>query len=319
MTKVLITGGAGFIGSHIAEQCILAGHEVVAIDDLSSGKVENLPDGALFRKIDISDSQAIQGIFNEVKPDCVIHQAAQISVSRSVREPDHDAMINIIGLINTLKASVEQKVRSFVFASSGGVLYGDVYSPADENTPAMPVSPYGISKLTGEYYLKFFSREFGLRTVALRYANVYGPRQDPHGEAGVVAIFLQKMLATKEPVINGDGKYVRDYVFVKDVARANLLAMSSERTGFSAYNVGTGIGTDVNDLEKGLREKLLQVMEHKGHTLSIPKVLYGPHRAGDLRSSLLDCAKINRELGWSPTVGLDEGFLRTAEWFARLF
>lgn len=319
MTKVLITGGAGFIGSHIAEQCILAGHEVVAIDDLSSGKVENLPDGVLFRKIDISDSQAIQGIFNEVKPDCVIHQAAQISVSRSVREPDHDAMINIIGLINTLKASVEQKVRSFVFASSGGVLYGDVYSPADENTPAMPVSPYGISKLTGEYYLKFFSREFGLRTVALRYANVYGPRQDPHGEAGVVAIFLQKMLATKEPVINGDGKYVRDYVFVKDVARANLLAMSSERTGFSAYNVGTGIGTDVNDLEKGLREKLLQVMEHKGHTLSIPKVLYGPHRAGDLRSSLLDCAKINRELGWSPTVGLDEGFLRTAEWFARLF
>lgn len=319
MTKVLITGGAGFIGSHIAEQCILAGHEVVAIDDLSSGKVENLPDGVLFRKIDISDSQAIQEIFNEVKPDCVIHQAAQISVSRSVREPDHDAMINIIGLINTLKASVEQKVRSFVFASSGGVLYGDVYSPADENTPAMPVSPYGISKLTGEYYLKFFSREFGLRTVALRYANVYGPRQDPHGEAGVVAIFLQKMLATKEPVINGDGKYVRDYVFVKDVARANLLAMSSERTGFSAYNVGTGIGTDVNDLEKGLREKLLQVMEHKGHTLSIPKVLYGPHRAGDLRSSLLDCAKINRELGWSPTVGLDEGFLRTAEWFARLF
>jgi len=319
LTKVLITGGAGFIGSHIAEQCILAGHEVVAIDDLSSGKVENLPDGVLFRKIDISDSQAIQGIFNEVKPDCVIHQAAQISVSRSVREPDHDAMINIIGLINTLKASVEQKVRSFVFASSGGVLYGDVYSPADENTPAMPVSPYGISKLTGEYYLKFFSREFGLRTVALRYANVYGPRQDPHGEAGVVAIFLQKMLATKEPVINGDGKYVRDYVFVKDVARANLLAMSSERTGFSAYNVGTGIGTDVNDLEKGLREKLLQVMEHKGHTLSIPKVLYGPHRAGDLRSSLLDCAKINRELGWSPTVGLDEGFLRTAEWFARLF
>jgi len=319
LTKVLITGGAGFIGSHIAEQCILAGHEVVAIDDLSSGKVENLPDGVLFRKIDISDSQAIQEIFNEVKPDCVIHQAAQISVSRSVREPDHDAMINIIGLINTLKASVEQKVRSFVFASSGGVLYGDVYSPADENTPAMPVSPYGISKLTGEYYLKFFSREFGLRTVALRYANVYGPRQDPHGEAGVVAIFLQKMLATKEPVINGDGKYVRDYVFVKDVARANLLAMSSERTGFSAYNVGTGIGTDVNDLEKGLREKLLQVMEHKGHTLSIPKVLYGPHRAGDLRSSLLDCAKINRELGWSPTVGLDEGFLRTAEWFARLF
>lgn len=316
MTKVLITGGAGFIGSHIAEECILAGHKVVAIDDLSSGKVDNLSEGVLFRKIDISDSKAIQEIFNEVKPDYVVHQAAQISVSRSVREPEHDAMINIVGLINTLKASVKQNVRSFVFASSGGVLYGDVYSPADENTPAMPVSPYGISKLTGEYYLKFFSREFGLRTIALRYANVYGPRQDPHGEAGVVAIFLQKMLAGQAPVINGDGKYVRDYVFVKDVAQANLLAMSGDGNGFSAYNVGTGIGTDVNELEKGLREKLLQVMENKGDALNIPKVLYGPHRAGDLRSSLLDCAKINRELGWSPTVSLDEGFLRTTEWFA---
>ena len=246
----------------------------------------------------------------------MLHQAAQISVSRSVREPDHDAMINIVGIINTLKASVEQKVKTFVFASSGGVLYGDVYSPADENTPAMPVSPYGISKLTGEYYLKFFSREFGLRSIALRYANVYGPRQDPHGEAGVVAIFLKKMLANQAPVINGDGKYIRDYVFVKDVARANILAMSGEGTGFSAYNVGTGIGTDVNDLEKGLREKLSEVMERQGNKLDIPQALHGSHRAGDLRSSLLDYSGIKRDLGWEPAVSLEEGLLSTAEWFA---
>lgn len=316
MAKVLITGGAGFIGSHIAQECIFAGHEVLAIDDLSSGKIENLPEGVLFHKIDISDSESLHSIFGEYKPNYVLHQAAQISVSRSVREPEYDAKINIVGLINTLKASVEQKVRSFVFASSGGVLYGDVYSPADENTPAMPVSPYGISKLTGENYLKFFSREFGLRTIALRYANVYGPRQDPHGEAGVVAIFLKKMLANQAPVINGDGKYIRDYIFVKDVARANFRAMSGDGTGFNAYNVGTGIGTDVNDLEKGLREKLLQVMENKGEKLEIPAVLYGPHRAGDLRSSLLDYSGIKRELGWEPAVSLEKGLLSTVEWFA---
>jgi UDP-glucose 4-epimerase len=316
VAKVLITGGAGFIGSHIAQECILAGHQVLAIDDLSSGKVENLPNGVLFRKIDVSDKEAIQEIFQDYKPEYVLHQAAQISVSRSVREPEFDAMINIVGLINTLKASVEQKVKTFVFASSGGVLYGDVYSPADEESPAMPVSPYGISKLTGEYYLKFFSREYNLSTIALRYANVYGPRQDPHGEAGVVAIFLQKMLANQAPVINGDGKYVRDYVFVKDVARANLLAMSSGGLGFKAYNVGTGIGTDVNALERGLREKLLEVIGKRGDKLDIPAVLYGPHRAGDLRSSLLDCNSIRCELGWETTVSIDEGLSSTAEWFA---
>lgn len=318
LAKVLITGGAGFIGSHIAQECMSAGHEVLAIDDLSSGKVGNLPEGASFRKIDISDKEAIQAVFEEYKPEYVLHQAAQISVSRSVREPEFDAMINIVGLINTLKASVGQKVRCFVFASSGGVLYGDVYSPADEKTPAMPVSPYGISKLAGEYYLKFFSREFDLRTIALRYANVYGPKQDPHGEAGVVAIFLQKMLANQAPVINGDGKYVRDYVFVKDVAHANLLAMLSGGTGFDAYNVGTGIGTDVNMLESGLREKLLQVTEQRSVKIDIPAALYGPHRAGDLRSSLLDFSSIKRELGWEPTVDLDEGLLSTAGWFAEL-
>jgi len=314
--RVLITGGAGFIGSHIAEECISADHEVAVIDDLSSGKIENIPSSVLFHEIDISDSESVCKIFREIKPEYVLHQAAQISVSRSVREPEHDAKINIIGLVNTLKASVEQNVKAFVFASSGGVLYGDVYNPANEDTPAMPVSPYGISKLAGEYYLKFFSREFGLRTVALRYANVYGPRQDPHGEAGVVAIFLKKMLANQAPIINGDGKYVRDYVFVKDVARANLLAMSLSGEGFSAYNVGTGKGTDVNMLENRLREKLLTIAKKKSFCSDIPMAVHGPHRAGDLRSSLLDCTKISCDLGWKSSVGMEEGLLRTAEWFS---
>jgi len=316
VSRILITGGAGFIGSHIAEECISAGHEVTAIDDLSSGKIENLPNNVSFHEIDVSDSESVYKAFKEIKPEYVLHQAAQISVSRSVREPEHDAKINIIGLVNTLKASVEQDVRSFVFASSGGVLYGDVYSPANEDSPAMPVSPYGISKLAGEYYLNFFSREFGLRTVALRYANVYGPRQDPHGEAGVVAIFLKKMLANQAPIINGDGKYVRDYVFVKDVARANLLAMSLPGEGFSAYNVGTGKGTDVNMLENGLREKVLMIAKKKSFCSDIPMAVHGPHRAGDLRSSLLDCTKISRDLGWKSSVGMEEGLLRTAEWFS---
>jgi len=313
LAKVLITGGAGFIGSHIGEECILAGHSVVAIDDLSSGKIENLHPDVLFFKADISDAESLNEIFASVKPDFVVHQAAQISVSRSVREPEHDAKINIIGLINTLKASVENNVKSFVFASSGGVLYGDVFSPADENTPTMPVSPYGITKLSGEFYLKFFANEFGLRSVALRYANVYGPKQDPHGEAGVVAIFLNKMIANEAPTINGDGKYVRDYVFVKDVARANLLAMASNGSGFTAYNVGTGKGTDVNELEKGLRNNLVEILSlAKNH---IPEAQFGPHRQGDLRSSLLDCNKIKEELGWEPTISTNEGLKITTKWF----
>jgi len=317
MAKVLITGGAGFIGSHLAEECKQSKHKVFVIDDLSSGKLENLPEEVKFYQADIADKKDVHRIFDEVKPDYVLHQAAQISVSRSVREPELDANINILGLINTLKASVEQNVRSFVFASSGGVLYGDVYEPAGEDHPAMPVSPYGISKFAGEQYLLFYSREFNLSTTALRYANVYGPRQDPHGEAGVVAIFLKKMLAEQTPVINGDGKYVRDYVYVKDVAKANLLAMSNQHTGFKAYNVGTGKGTDVNALERGLREKLTQVFEGNNKEIHIPVVQYGPHRAGDLRSSLLDFSKIKHELGWRPTVALEEGLLETAAWFAK--
>jgi UDP-glucose 4-epimerase len=312
----LITGGAGFIGSHVVETCLAAEHEVVVVDDLSSGKKENLPEGVPLYQVDVADAEAVQKVFALVQPEHVVHQAAQISVSRSVREPSFDARANVLGLLHVLEAVVKHGVRSFVFASSGGVLYGDVWEPADEQQPPAPVSPYGISKLTGEYYLQFFAREYGLRCTALRYANVYGPRQDPHGEAGVVAIFLQRLLAGEAPVINGDGKYIRDYVYVEDVARANLLALEGEWDGFRAYNVGTGLGTDVNQLESGLRQALEEVLRQHGREMELPAVSYGPPRPGDLRSSLLDARKIQRELGWHPRVTLEEGLKRTAAWFA---
>jgi UDP-glucose 4-epimerase len=316
MGRVLVTGGAGFIGSHVVEACLAAGYEVAVVDDLSSGKKENLPEGVPLYQVDIADAEAVGRVFDLVRPEKVVHQAAQISVSRSVREPALDARINVLGLLNVLEAAVRQGVRAFIFASSGGVLYGDVFEPAAEEHPAAPVSPYGIAKLAGEMYLAFFAREHGLRCAALRYGNVYGPRQDPHGEAGVVAIFLERLLAGQAPIINGDGRYVRDYVYVEDVARANLLALEGEWEGFRAYNVGTGRGTDVNELEGRLRSALTEILRGQGRKVDLPAATYGPPRPGDLRSSLLDAGKIARELGWRPEVPLEEGLKRTAAWFA---
>ncbi|WP_257784938.1 NAD-dependent epimerase/dehydratase family protein [Neomoorella thermoacetica] len=284
--------------------------------NLSSGKRENLPPGVPLYEVDVADAAAVQQVFELTRPEQVVHQAAQISVSRSVREPAFDARTNVLGLLNVLEASVKYGSSSFIFASSGGVLYGDVWQPAGEEHPAAPISPYGIAKLTGEFYLQFFARQYGLRCAALRYGNVYGPRQDPHGEAGVVAIFLQRLLAGEAPVINGDSKYIRDYVYVEDVARANLLALEGEWRGFRAYNVGTGLGTDVNQLERGLRQALAKVLGEQGRDTELPAATYGPPRPGDLRSSLLDAGKITRELGWRPQVTLAEGLQRTATWFA---
>ncbi|BCV25988.1 NAD-dependent epimerase/dehydratase family protein [Gelria sp. Kuro-4] len=314
--RVLVTGGAGFIGSHVVEACLAAGHEVAVVDDLSGGKKENLPAGVPIFQVDVADAAAVEKAFESARPEAVIHEAAQISVSRSVREPGLDARTNVLGLLNVLEAAVRQGVRAFVFASSGGVLYGDVFEPAAEEHPAAPVSPYGIAKLAGEMYLAFFAREHGLRCAALRYGNVYGPRQDPHGEAGVVAIFLERFLAGAAPIINGDGRYIRDYVYVEDVARANLLALEGEWEGFRAYNVGTGRGTDVNELERGLRSALTEILREQGRKPALPAATYGPPRPGDLRSSLLDAGKIARELGWRPQVALEEGLKRTAAWFA---
>jgi len=311
--KVVVTGGAGFIGSHIVEQLLANGHEPLVIDDLSSGLREQVPDGVTLEVVDVRQKGELARIFASFQPDAICHQAAQLSVSRSVREPGFDAEVNIVGMLHLLELAVEHQVKRFVFASSGGVLYGDVSEPVDETYPSAPVSPYGISKWAGEQYLQFFGREYGLPSVALRYANVYGPRQNPHGEAGVVAIFSTKMLAGEPATVNGDGKSIRDYVYVSDVARANVLALEADfDTLFEPFNIGTAVPTDVNQLEAMLRD-LLQIQTGA----SIPSPNHGPARAGDLRSSLISYQKADSQLGWQPTVDLQTGLRQTVEWFAR--
>jgi UDP-glucose 4-epimerase len=315
--RILITGGAGFIGSHIVDACRAAGHEPFVLDDLSSGSRENLPADVPLFVADICDATRVASIFDDVRPDAVSHQAAQLSVSRSVREPVFDAQVNIVGLLNVCTNALRVGTRRIVFASSGGVLYGDVFTPAPEDAPANPISPYGISKWAGEQYLKFFVREHSLTAVALRYANVYGPRQNPHGEAGVVAIFSQRLLRGESATINGDGKYDRDYVFGPDVADANLRALTADRpSGFAAYNVGTGIATDVIQLATAIRQEVVATRLHRGLPGEPPTLQHGTARPGDLRSSLVDASLAARELGWTPKTTLAQGLKSTVHWFA---
>jgi len=315
--RILITGGAGFIGSHIVDACRAAGHQPFVLDDLSSGSRANIPDGVPLFVADICDGPKVASIFDEVRPDAVSHQAAQLSVSRSVREPVFDAQVNVLGLLNVCTQALRVGVRRLVFASSGGVLYGDVFAPATEDAPANPISPYGISKWAGERYLQFFVREHGISAVALRYANVYGPRQNPHGEAGVVAIFCQRLLRGESATINGDGRYDRDYVYGPDVAQANFQALLSDRPpGFAAYNIGTGIATDVNQLATVIREHVQSARVQRGRKGNLSPLNHGPARAGDLRSSLVDAGLAKRELGWTPQTPLADGLRQTVAWFA---
>ena len=310
--RVLVTGGAGFIGSHIVDLLLKNGHAPAVIDDLSSGRRENLPPDVPLHVADICDAERVRAAFDEAQPELVCHQAAQMSVSRSVREPAFDARVNLVGLLNVLENAVRVGTKRFVFASSGGVLYGDVYEPVDEGTPSRPISPYGISKWAGEQYLAFFSREHGLDTVALRYSNVYGPRQNPHGEAGVVAIFCLRMLAAQPATVNGDGKYIRDYVYAGDVARANLLALTQALPQpFVPLNIGTGHGTDVNELAAQVQS----LCADKRGT-PVPPPVHGPARAGDLRSNLVDAGRAGNVLGWRPEVAVPDGLRKTVEWFA---
>lgn len=319
--KIVVTGGAGFIGSHVVDALLGHGHAVAVIDDLSSGSRANLPPAVPLHVVDIVDTAAVQRVIAAERPDAICHQAAQMSVSRSVREPLFDAQVNCLGLINVLDAAARTGCRRFVFASSGGVLYGDVTTPAPETTPADPVSPYGITKWVGERYLRFYATEHGMAAVALRYSNVYGPRQNPHGEAGVVAIFCKKLLAGEPATINGDGRYVRDYVYGPDVARANLLAITADspevRPGrLTSLNIGTGLGTDVNELEAALRRTVGGLQAGRATGAALPMPLFGPPRAGDLRSNLVDARRAGEVLGWRPEVSLADGLARTAEWFA---
>jgi UDP-glucose 4-epimerase len=300
--KVLVTGGAGFIGSHVADALVARGDEVMVIDDLSTGAREHLHPGVRFHELDIRGPEAA-ALVREWRPDVVCHHAAQMSVSRSVREPLFDAGVNLMGGLNMLEVAREVGAR-FLFASTGGALYGDAeVLPTPETAPAWPVSPYGVAKLSFEHYLHAYRMQHGLRYVALRYANVYGPRQNPHGEAGVVAIFCLKLLADEEPVINGDGSQTRDYIHVSDVVSANLAALDSDVSGH--FNVGTGRQVDVNEVFRLITQR----------TGISARALHGPARPGDQRTSALDSSLIAERLGWRPRVSLEEGLTETVAWF----
>ncbi len=301
--KILITGGAGFIGSNIADLLLANGHGVAVIDDLSTGSRQNLPSGAVFYEADIRD-KAISEIFSKEKPDILIHHAAQVSVRISTEDPVQDADINILGSINLLEAAVKQKIKKVLFASSGGTVYGEQkYFPADEAHPNVPISPYGAAKFSVEKYIYYYHLQYGLPYVNLRYANIYGPRQDPYGEAGVVAIFSQKIIQGQSPIINGDGKQTRDYVFVEDAARANLLAIESDFSG--ELNIGTGVEISVNALFDMLK---------KASKKEIEKV-HGPAKKGEQRRSCLQFEKARKVLGWAPRVPIEEGLKKTYAWF----
>ncbi|MGH7236374.1 MAG: SDR family oxidoreductase [Nitrospiraceae bacterium] len=303
--KVLVTGGAGFIGSHLVDRLIQEGHEVVVVDNLLTGKRRNLNKEARFYKQDIQSSR-LERVFNRERPLLVMHLAAQVDLRRSVQDPIFDAQVNILGTLNLLEQAVKYGTRKVIFASSGGAIYGeqDVF-PAPESHPIRPLSPYGISKLNGEQYLAYYQRVSGIQHVILRYSNVYGPRQDPEGEAGVVAIFTGKMLAGEQPIINGNGRQTRDFVFVDDVVEANLAVMGKEVQG--VYNVGTAEETSINDLFR-----LLVELTNAGC-----KELHGPAKKGEQARSVVDISRLRQELGWEPKVPVREGLRRTVDFFRK--
>lgn len=308
MKRVLVTGGAGFIGSHVADAYLRRGDEVVVLDSLVHGRRANVPEGAEFVELDIRDPRAAE-LIRERRFDVVNHHAAQMDVRVSVSDPRFDASVNIDGLLNLLQASQEAGVGRFVYVSSGGVVYGEPERrPTPETAPRLPESPYGVTKLAGEQYLYYFNRVHGMEYAALRYSNVFGPRQDPHGEAGVVAIFSTRLIRGEPLTVFGDGEQTRDYVYVGDVVEANLLLSAAELPRARsledrAFNVGTGIETSVNRLAEVL-------MEAAGTRVAVN---HAEARAGELRHSSLDTARL-RGLGWQPRTGLLEGLRETYAW-----
>jgi UDP-glucose 4-epimerase len=301
--KILVTGGAGFIGSHVVDGYVAAGHDVLVVDNLCTGKRENLNPKARFHQLDILEPKTAELIRDE-RPDVLNHHAAQMDVRRSVADPLFDARTNVLGTIALLEAARQAGVKKVLFVSSGGAVYGEQETfPAPETHPTWPVSPYGVSKRSGELYCHFYLAEYRMPFVAFRYANVYGPRQDPHGEAGVVAIFSGKMLRGEPITVNGDGKQTRDYVFVGDVARMSVLALQREATG--PVNIGTGVETDVNQLAGTL-------LEVSG---SRSEVRHGPAKSGEQRRSVVDVRRAADVFGWRPEVSLRDGLARTVEFF----
>lgn len=301
--KILVTGGAGFIASHIVDAFISEGHSVVVLDDLSSGFEKNVNPEAKFVKANICD-KSVERLFESEKFDVVNHHAAQMDVRRSVADPAFDATTNIIGTINLLQNSIKYGVKRFMFASTGGAIYGEQdYFPADEKHNTQPKSPYGISKLAVEKYLYFYYSEYKLNYTILRYANIYGPRQNPFGEAGVVAIFSTKLLKSEQPIINGHGKQTRDYVYVGDVVKANLITLNDDTSDI--YNVGTGIETDVNDLFRMLN-KITRAEKEERH---------GPAAAGEQLRSVISSEKLFKKFNWNPSTKFEDGLIQTVNFF----
>ena len=301
--KIVVTGGAGFIASQIVDAYIERGHEVHIVDDFSTGQQSNLNPKATVHRVDIAETQTAK-LIEQIKPEVLSHHAAQMDVRHSVADPAFDARVNIIGFINLLEACKNAGAKKVIFASSGGAVYGEQeVFPASESHATQPASPYGVSKRTGELYLSYYHQAFGLPFIALRYANVYGPRQSTKGEAGVVAIFLSMLLSGKTPIINGDGRQTRDYVYVADVVAANVAALESTFVG--QINIGTGAETDVVTIYEHLREAVG----------SATKAQHGPAKTGEQRRSCLDAGRAAEILGWRPQMALRDGLQRTAAYY----
>ena len=303
MQKILITGGAGFIGSHLADELIKKGYEVVVVDNLSTGSKSNLNGKVKFYKIDVQDKK-MSNVFLKEKPDIVFHFAAQIDVRKSVESPSEDAKINILGSLNILENCNKFKVKKIIFSSTGGAIYGDAnIVPTPESYVEYPMSPYGIAKLATEKYLNYYNKNFRISFTALRFANVYGPRQNSKGEAGVIAIFCDKVFSKNQPIINGDGLQTRDFVYVLDVVGAAVMAMQTEKNGI--FNVGTSKETNINDIFSIIKKE----------SGSDFKEIHGPAQKGEQQRSCLNYSKIKAELNWEPKISLEEGLKKTVNWF----
>jgi UDP-glucose 4-epimerase len=303
--KILVTGGAGFIASHVVDLYVENGHEVAVLDNLSTGKQELVNDHAEFFKADICDEDEVGRILNTFKPEIINHHAAHIQVGYSVENPQFDAQNNILGLLNIMQAAKEIGVKKVIMASTGGAMYGNKQTPFTEAMKEEPLSPYGVSKRSGELYLNYYHEQYGIPYIALRYSNVYGPRQNPHGESGVIAIFSEMIAEGKQPIINGDGTHTRDYVYVSDVAQANLSALKTNFVG--PINIGTGREIATNQVFQQVVAEFGVDLEEK----------HGPARPGEQVTSSLNCKRAKEVLGWEPSVKFEEGVKKVVEWYQK--
>lgn len=301
--KILVTGGAGFIASHVVDAYIAAGHEVVVVDNLSTGTRGNINPQARFIEADITDEDTIQEIVRSERPEVINHHAAHIQVGYSVKNPQFDATHNILGLLNIMEAAKEIPVKKVIFAATGGAMYGNKQTPFTEEMKAEPLSPYGISKRAGELYLNYYHELYQIPFISLRYSNVYGPRQNPHGESGVIAIFAEMIAEGKSPKINGDGTHTRDYVYVSDVAHANLLALESTFVG--ELNIGTKTEISTNEVFRKVVAEMGAAIEE----------VHIEERPGEQVTSSLDYTKAQTILGWTPVVTFDEGVKKVVQWY----